>query len=186
MRIISGKYGGRRFNRRLPSGIRPTLDAVREAVFNILFNMYDFAGLRVADLYAGTGAMGLEALSRGAADCTFVEKNPKTAAFIKGIAVEMGIGKEQFNIINTDAVKFLKNYDQDEYGTHDIVFADPPYKAPEIEELPIYLINSGILIEKGVFVFEYSSEYRIPPPMGMTEYDFKIYGDTAISIYESL
>ena len=125
MRIIGGKYGSRRINVKIPDNVRPTTDRVRESIFNILNNLIDFQDLKVLDLFAGTGAFGFEALSRGSAYTQFVEKNKRTFELIRSVANSLEIPKSDYGIINGDAVKYLQN-DKAQFS-YDLIFADPPY-----------------------------------------------------------
>jgi 16S rRNA (guanine966-N2)-methyltransferase len=124
MRIISGKFGGRRINAKIPAGVRPTLDSARETIFNILNNLIDFEDIRVLDLFAGSGMLGFEALSRGARECYSIEKSRKTFAFIKKSAEELEIDKGSFHLINADATKFLNKL-KEEQIKFDLIFMDP-------------------------------------------------------------
>src|SRR5665213_3190423 len=92
MRVIGGEYRGRRLTAPVGDHVRPTSDRVREAIFNILFSLGGVEGLLVADLYSGTGALGIEALSRGAASVTFVDRDPRSIAAIRVNLVSAGLG----------------------------------------------------------------------------------------------
>ena len=123
MRIIAGQFRGRRLQ--VPQGFetRPTADRVREALFSILASrLGSFEDLRVADLYAGSGALGLEALSRGAAHATFVENDPKAQSAIKANADKLGV-IERARIIGGSALVLPRS------DPFDLVFADPPYSS---------------------------------------------------------
>lgn len=121
MRIIAGRLRGRAIQ--APQGLqtRPTGDRVREALFSMLASrLGSFQGLRVADLYAGSGALGLEALSRGAEHATFVETDPRATAAIKGNAAKLGV-TDQVRILGGSALALPRS------ETFDLIFADPPY-----------------------------------------------------------
>ena len=121
MRIIAGRFRGRPLQAPLGQATRPTADRVREALFSMLASrLGSFEGLRVADLYAGSGALGLEAISRGAAHATFVEKDPKAQAAIKANAAKLGI-TEQVRTVGGSALSLPRS------DGFDLVFADPPY-----------------------------------------------------------
>ena len=129
MRIIAGELGGRRLQAPKGESVRPTTDRVREALFSILG---DLSGLDVLDLYAGTGALGLEALSRGARDVTLVDSDIGPA---EANVEALGVG-ERVALIRSDAAKFL----QRDGATYDLVLLDPPYRlarpvAPELTAL---------------------------------------------------
>ena len=119
MRIIAGKWRGRPLEAPLGLGTRPTADRVRETLFSMLTSRLGaFDDLRVADLFAGSGALGFEALSRGAASVTFVENDSKAAAIIRGNADKLGA---PFQLISGSALTLPRS------GPFDLVFADPPY-----------------------------------------------------------
>jgi 16S rRNA (guanine966-N2)-methyltransferase len=121
VRIIAGQFRGRPLQ--APPGVatRPTADRVREALFSMLASRFgSFEGLRVADLYAGSGALGLEALSRGAAHVTFVENEPSAQAAIKANAAKLGVA-ERVRIVGGSALALPRS------EPFDLIFADPPY-----------------------------------------------------------
>ena len=122
MRIIAGEWRGRRLH--VPPGVatRPTADRVRETLFSMLTSRVSFEGLRVADLFAGSGALGLEALSRGAAFACFVENDAKAAAAIRASAAELS-ALDRLQILGGSALALPKS------EPFDLLFADPPYAA---------------------------------------------------------
>jgi 16S rRNA (guanine966-N2)-methyltransferase len=121
MRIVAGEWGGRRLQAPPGRGTRPTTDRVREAWMSTVSAYLD--GARVLDLFAGSGALGLEALSRGAAHATFVETDAKALAALKANVDALGAA-DRTTIVKTDAVKYAGNLAAD---TFDVAFADPPY-----------------------------------------------------------
>jgi 16S rRNA (guanine966-N2)-methyltransferase len=121
-RLISGVAGGRRL--KVPrTGVRPTGDRAREALFNPLKSLVELRGASVLDLYAGSGALGLEALSRGAASCVFVEAGPPALKTLRANVDALGAGPAS-RIVRTDAVRFAAGLGA---GDFDVAFADPPY-----------------------------------------------------------
>ena len=159
MRIISGKYKSRRIHSAFEpnncikgniSGYRPTTDRARETLFNVLNNIIDFDGARCLDLFAGSGAIGFELLSRGAKSCDFVENAHKQITNIRKTAEELGC-TEQVNIISENVISFLK---RSVTGFYDIVFADPPYGY----ELYSELMKSMLNVNFSIFVLEHSGE----------------------------
>jgi len=121
MRIVAGTWGGRTIQAPPGRGTRPTTDRVREAWMSIV--SAEIAGARVLDLFAGSGALGLEALSRGASHCTFVEQDAKALAALKANVQALGAG-DRADVFRTDAVKFAAALAP---GAFDLAFADPPY-----------------------------------------------------------
>jgi 16S rRNA (guanine(966)-N(2))-methyltransferase RsmD len=161
---------------------RPTADRVREALFSILQAKSDIEGSRILDICAGTGALGLEALSRGAGLCCFVE-NERNAliALIKNIAT---IGcKESVKVMEMDAVRALKllsNQDK----LFDIIFFDPPYQSNLYSLVTEAISDFHLLAENGILVAESSVRYPLAEKIGnLIKSDRRIYGDTALEFY---
>lgn len=152
MRIISGKYGRRRFD--VPKNItaRPTTDFARENIFNVLENLDSFEGKTACDLFAGTGAVSFEFLSRGCASVTAVEKAPVQSAFIKKVAATLG--DDNIHIIRGDVFKFIA----EDTVAFDFIFADPPYDMPRFEEIPELVLNSALVKPGSVFIMEHSKQ----------------------------
>ncbi len=176
MRIISGKFKGRSFPGKLPSGIRPTTDSTKEAIFNTLANIIDFKGLRVLDLFAGGGSLGVEALSRGADSVTFVDKSGKSLAFIGKIIGELNI--QNADITKGDAIKYVGN-SAESYG---LIFADPPYEKMISTEIIYSVFTSNILETGGVFVLEHALGENLYYPDNCEVITEKQYGSTHVSI----
>lgn len=185
MRIISGKYGRRRIIAKAPAGVRPTTDNVKESLFNILNNIYDFEGLKVLDLFAGTGALGFEALSRGASGCIFVEKNRKVSQYLKSIAVELKIPEEDFQIYNLDFKSFFSNYNANapEHKL-DLIFADPPYALPVYNDILNLVFQKELLSSEGSLILESSEDLSFDIPSGLKIYDSRTMGTTKLTFIE--
>jgi 16S rRNA (guanine(966)-N(2))-methyltransferase RsmD len=134
--------------------VRPTTDFAKEGLFNVLNNLVDFESLRVLDLFAGTGSIAFEFLSRGAIEVMAVDSNHRCVKFIKKTA-------ETFGAPNIIAVKsnsfvFIKRM----MATYDLVFADPPYDLEGIEAIPDLVFSSGLLADDGMLILEHSSGYK--------------------------
>ncbi len=153
MRIIRGKYGRRRFD--VPTNItaRPTTDFARENIFNVIENMIDIEGIEALDLFAGTGAVTFELLSRGAARVTSVEKASTQYRFIEKVATTLH--EENLRLIRGDVFKFLSTASP---SSVDFVFADPPYDMPRFDDVVPVVMSSGILRSGGIFVMEHSKQ----------------------------
>ncbi|MCC8117523.1 MAG: 16S rRNA (guanine(966)-N(2))-methyltransferase RsmD [Bacteroidales bacterium] len=178
MRIIRGKYGRRRFD--VPKNItaRPTTDFARENIFNVLENLVDFEGLRALDLFAGTGAVSFEFLSRGCSTVTSIEKAATQHEFIR--KVSKILEADNHRIIRGDVLKFL---DTAKRGTsqYDVIFADPPYDMENFDEVPVKVLESGILAPGGVFVMEHNSSRDYSALPGY--FDHRAYGSVNFSLF---
>ena len=149
MRIISGTYRGRII--RPPAGLkaRPTTDFARESLFNILSHRLEFEDLDILDLFAGTGSITYEFSSRGARSVVAVESNPLHFRFIRETCRKLDL--DMVTVISTDVFRYLYK----PYQAFDIVFADPPYDHPQLEELPDAVLSSGVLAPEGLFILEH-------------------------------
>lgn len=176
MRIIRGKYGRRRFD--VPTNItaRPTTDFARENIFNVLENIVDFEGLRALDLFAGTGAVGFEFLSRECAHVTAVEKASTQQRFIEKVAKELGA--DNFSLIRGDVFRFIESATT----PYDIIFADPPYDMPGFEEVPVKVLNSGLVAPGTIFVLEHNKKHDFSSLLHFREH--RAYGSVNFSIFE--
>jgi 16S rRNA (guanine966-N2)-methyltransferase len=155
-RIIAGTHGGRRLTAPAGSQTRPTSDRVREAIFSALGAMTDLSGARFADLYAGSGAVGLEALSRGASHALLVEADGRAARTIRDNIVALRVGAAA-RLITGKVAQVLAG--PPEGGPYDVVFADPPYSVDdrEIAELQESLLDNGWLAGDAVLAIERST-----------------------------
>lgn len=177
MRIIRGKYGRRRFN--VPTNItaRPTTDFAKENIFNVLENIIDFEEEQpeALDLFAGTGAISFELLSRGCRAVTSVEKAATQAGFIRKVAKELGA--DNHTLVRGDALRFI------ETGAHpyDIVFADPPYNLPGFGEIPAKVLASKLLHPGSIFIIEHSKAYDFSTLPHFLEH--RAYGSVNFSIF---
>ena len=175
MRIIRGKYGRRRFD--VPKNItaRPTTDFARENLFNVLENLVDFEELTALDLFAGTGAMSFELLSRGCKAVTAVEKSNVQCQFIKKVAQELN--EKNLTLVRGDVFRFIASAG----SPFDIVFADPPYALPRFAEIPELVLQSGLLQEGSVFVIEHSRDHDFSQLPHFA--DHRAYGSVNFSIF---
>ncbi len=175
MRIIRGKYGRRRFD--VPTNItaRPTTDFARENIFNVLENITDIEGKRVLDLFAGTGAVSIEFLSREAASVTAVEKASTQYNFIKKVAAQLG--DTNIDIIRGDALRFLTTVRH----TYDIVFADPPYDMPGFADIPGKILASGAVAPGTIVIVEHNRTHDFSGIKGFL--DHRTYGSVNFSIF---
>jgi len=174
MRVITGTARGRKLKTPENYDIRPTTDNVKESVFNII--QFDIEGRRVLDLFAGTGQMGIECLSRGAAEAVFVDKSRDAVKIIRD---NLSTCQLKASVVQDDALNFLRSC-----GKFDIIFVDPPYDMPVYEPV-LELINLvDILSEGGIIICEARREKQLPemtsPYFKRKEYS---YGRVKICIY---
>ena len=179
-RIIAGTHGGRRLAAPAGSHTRPTSDRVREALFSSLESMTTLSGARFADLYAGSGAVGLEALSRGASSALLVESEPRAVRVIRGNIATLRLGSAA-RLVTGPVLKVVSQPpDGDPY---DVVFADPPYEVTdqELREVQHALLDNGWLAPDAVLVIERST--RTPSMSwvdGITADRSRHYGETTL------
>jgi 16S rRNA (guanine966-N2)-methyltransferase len=171
MRVVAGEYRGRRLS--APSGgVRPTADRVREALFSMLG---DVAGDRVLDLFAGSGALGIEALSRGAGSALFVERD-RTAVTTIRRNLET-VGAREAEVRRQDALAFLAACED----AFDLVFVDPPYDSAPLLARPLSAALPAVLTENALIVTE--SSKRMPLELSLPLRRERTYGDTRIAIH---
>ena len=152
MRIISGTYGGRRLSPPKNITARPTTDFAKESLFNLLNNRMDFEGIDMLDLFAGTGGIGIECVSRGAREVTAVEIAHVQQNWIIACCKQLGI--RNLSVIRGDVFKFISAC-RTQYA---LIFADPPYALERIEELPDLILGQDILKEDGWLVIEHGKD----------------------------
>ena len=166
MRVVSGHLGGRKIEAPAGNHTRPTTDRVREAVFNSLGSMGVIEGALVADLYAGSGAMGIEALSRGAAHCTFIENDRAALRVLNDNVVNLGLNPVT-TIVQGSVASHLQRLDAD------IVLADPPYDAVDWNSMLLEL-SAPLLVAEG--------SREVEPIGGWTTLKARRYGRTWVTI----
>jgi len=184
MKIIEGKLAGQIINYQEKKGTRVTSERVRKAVFDVLKGIIGspsaplgtkLSGLKVCDLFCGSGLYGIEALSRGAENCVFVDSSK---GVVKELKKNIEILNIKYSILNIGFEKFLQNCDE----KFDLVFADPPYYEFDLEKFnEIY----KILEKEGVFVLECSKRIETPDFLNLEKISEKQYGDTKIAIFRN-
>lgn len=155
MHINSGKYKGFKL-KPPPKGIRPTSGRVKESLFDIIAHRLPDA--KTLDLFAGTGSLGLEAISGGASSCCFVDKSWKAISTIKSNIEKLGVVEKSI-IINTSSQKFLKSNTSTKY---DIIFLDPPYRAVNIDKIISMIYENEFITRDGLIVVESDGEEQFP------------------------
>lgn len=176
MRIVGGALRGRALVPPRSQAVRPTSDRLRESVFDILAHRFDdpVAGAAVIDLYAGTGALGLEALSRGAARALFVDDGAEARALLRANIEALGLGGVT-RIFRRDATKLGLAPPGE---TFSLAFLDPPYGKGLATPALAALIDGGWLAKDAVVVVEESADASIDLPARLTQEDARRYGDT--------
>ncbi len=174
MRVISGTVRGKKLKEPANYDIRPTTDKVKESIFNII--QFDIEGRRVLDLFAGTGQLGIECLSRGAKEVTFVDQSREAVAIVKANLKSCGF---EARVVQDDSISFLNRG-----GKYDIILIDPPY-ATNLVEKALEIINSvDILTEGGIIMCESGHEKPMPememPYFKRKEYN---YGKVKLATY---
>jgi 16S rRNA (guanine966-N2)-methyltransferase len=172
VRVVAGSFKGRRLAAPRGTRTRPTADRVREALFSMLG---DVGGARVLDLYAGSGALGIEALSRGAESAVFVERDAQAVAAIERNLAAIGV---EATVLREDVLRFLGRAD----GTWDLVFCDPPYDSASRLAGPLAERLPALIAEEARIVTE--SDKRNPLQLPFPLLVERAYGDTRIAIHE--
>jgi 16S rRNA (guanine966-N2)-methyltransferase len=175
-RIIAGAYGGRRIQTPKGDGTRPTSDRVREAMFSsIESELGGFDGLHVLDLFAGSGALGLEAMSRGAVSAVFVESDARAAAVIKGNAKDLGAAGAV--VVRATVTAYLERQPDRRF---DLVFLDPPYAVPTEQLAALVGRTQEVSAGEALFVVERATRDPFTWPEGVEGLRHKKYGETTV------
>lgn len=178
MRIVSGRFGGRQIATPSHEGVRPTSDRVRQAMFDVLshgLSEFDIGGVRVIDLFAGTGALGLEALSRGASFCLFVEETAEARGLIRRNVEALGLTGAT-KIFRRDATRLGPGSGHGGFG---LAFLDPPY-GKKLAEAALAALADGWLTPGAVIVVEEAAGTQLELPAGYALLDQRNYGGTEV------
>lgn len=176
MRVVSGKYKGKRFAppKNFPS--RPTTDFAKEALFNILVNRFDFEDLSVLDLFAGTGSISLEFLSRDAKQVTSIDNHAVSVKFLGKMSDELK--DPNWSVLKKDCFEFLRSNNT----KYDLIFADPPFELKGISEIPGLVFSRNLLNENGLLIIEHGRENKFEAVTQFTE--MRNYGGVQFSFFE--
>lgn len=174
MRIITGLYKGRHFEIPRTFKARPTTDFAKENIFNVMLGYIDFEDIAALDLFAGTGSISLELLSRGCSDVVSVEMDREHAGFIRQCVEKLGTMNH--TLIRSDVFRFMKSCKKQ----FDFIFADPPYALPTLAEIPDKALP--LLKEGGVFVFEHGKQHDFSQHSRFAER--RTYGSVNFSIFK--
>ena len=176
MRIITGIYKGRRFDIPHTFKARPTTDFAKENIFNVLNSYIDFEGATALDLFAGTGSISLELLSRGCQQVVSLEKDRDHHAFIRQCVQKLGA--ENSVVIRGDVFRYIKSCSQQ----FDFIFADPPYQLTELAQIPDLIFEKDLLKEEGIFVLEHGAQNDFSNHPHFVEH--RKYGSVNFSIFQ--
>lgn len=178
MRIISGKYKGHPLVSFDADHIRPTTDRVKESMFNIIQAYVE--GARVLDLFSGTGNLGLEALSRGARECVFVEKSKKSIAILEKNIQKLKL-TESYKIENKEVLSFMKSYQGEPF---DLIFADPPFTEKMAHDVMLGAQDSKIFHAQSLMMIESAKREKILDDYStLSRYDVREFGDKILSFF---
>jgi len=177
MRIISGTFKSRKIEPPSSVTARPTTDFAKEGLFNLLANRIDFEQIDVLDLYAGTGSIGFEFISRGCNTLICVEQNERQCAFIRKVCNDLKINN--LSLFKIDVFRFLKSCRMQ----FDIIFADPPYTFENLEIIPNLIFEQKILKPEGIFIFEHSAKNSFSTHPYFIEH--RKYGNVNFSFFQN-
>jgi 16S rRNA (guanine966-N2)-methyltransferase len=181
MRVITGTYRGRTINTVKGLSVRPATDRVRQTIYDILATRLQFDGARVLDLFAGSGSLGLEAISRGAAWVTFVDQDREAAACIRQNLQTLGCASSA-EVVEMDAMSFVRL----DRGPFELVFADPPYAFGESPDIPSLVFSGGLVRPGGFLVMEHGQRVQF---RGTPEYHVgpeKRFGRTLVTFFQPI
>jgi len=181
MRIIAGDFRGRLLESVPDLSVRPTTDRAKQTIFDILTNRIGFSDLEVLDLFAGSGSLGLEAISRGVKNVTFIDKSRRSLEVIEKNVASLGC-ESQCSAYQADVFWYLKNMKQ----TYDLIFVDPPYKLENIGLLPNAIYDSGAVRHGSYVVMEHSRESVIDLNEQKFEILKKPFGQTTVLILSAI
>ena len=179
MRVITGLYKGRTLKTVDGLSVRPATDRVKQTIFDMLSNRIEFEGAKVLDLFAGSGGLGIEALSRGASHVTFVETNADALEFIEANVETLGCDNAA-EILSLDAMQFLRR-SQERY---DLVFADPPYAYEETANIPAVVFEDKILKKHGYLLIEHSTKLEFSSTPLYHAGPSKKFGRTIVTFFQ--
>ncbi len=177
MRIVGGKYKGRRFNPGKTFRSRPTTDFSKESLFNILENTISWQETAALDLFSGTGSISFELVSRGCKSVCAVERDPYHCRFIREVAEELQL--TGFTLVRDEVFRFISRTTE----KYHLIFADPPYDMPNFSSVAERIVGSSLLAPGGLFILEHSKYYNFSH---YAEYsDSRTYGNVWFSFFRN-
>ncbi|MCL6097954.1 MAG: 16S rRNA (guanine(966)-N(2))-methyltransferase RsmD [Bacteroidetes bacterium] len=181
MRIIAGKFKGRVIKFPNSKLVRPTTDKVKESLFNYLVHSIDFDEIKVCDIYAGSGSLGLEALSRGAGEVHFVEKDFHVSKMLQENITSFG-ADDECKIFRMEAVRFSKMYEHEKYN---LILADPPFFKNDIHKVVQNILTNGFLSSDGILLVERSIQTQKEDEAAFGKTAQKRLGDSLIYLFQA-
>jgi 16S rRNA (guanine966-N2)-methyltransferase len=178
MRIITGKYKGRLLEAPAGNGVRPATDRVKGTIFNMLQNRLQLLDIHVLDLFSGSGSLGFEALSRGAASVVFVDEGRDALDSVRANAEKVGCADNCF-ILKADAIDFLKQTSD----RFELIFADPPYAYQETSRLPVLIFHHKLLKIGGFLIIEHGKHTVFEQSESYVLTVQKEFGNTRVSFF---
>lgn len=178
MRVISGIFKGHQLKTARQLDIRPATDRVKETIFNVLQTRLNLENTRVLDLFAGTGSLAIEALSRYAAFATIVDNSRSAIELIKSNIEKLKLS-DKSRIIQADSIKFISKTEE----TFDLIFADPPYAYDDIILIPEKIFSAGLLKQNGFLIIEHSKKTLFTESSLFTELLKKEFGNTVVTFF---
>lgn len=178
MRIVGGRLKGIRLSAPGNLPVRPTTDMAKEALFNILNNIYDLEECNVLDLFCGTGNISIEFASRGIAHVTAIDRHAGCVHWIKSVTGKFDLN--EISVQKADVFKFLQQTNQQ----YKIIFADPPYDLPNIPQIPELVMTRNLLEQNGLLIVEHPSLLKLSDYAGFKE--TRKYGNSSFSFFEPL
>ncbi len=181
MRIIAGKFKGRTIKFPNSKLVRPTTDKNKESIFNYLVHTIEFEGIKVCDIYAGSGSLGLEALSRGADEVHFIEKDFHVSKMLQENISSLN-ADDVCKIFRMDAIRFSKIADHEKYN---LILADPPFFKDDIHLVVKNIMEKNFLTEDGIMLVERSIQTKNKDEEAFGCVHFKRLGDSLIYLFEN-
>ena len=180
MRVIAGLYKGRTLTTVNDHTVRPATDRVKQTIFDMLTTRLPFDGSTVLDLFAGSGSLGIEALSRGAAHVTFVELSATASECIER-NLQMLRCEEMADVFEMDALQFVRK----SRTPFDLIFADPPYVFESTTDLPLEILSRNLLTPGGYLIIEHARDVRFAPSALFRNGPQKRFGRTVVSFFQT-
>ncbi len=178
MRVISGMYKGRILKTVKNLSVRPATDRVKQVIFDVLTNRIELDGARVLDLFAGSGSLGIEALSRGAARATFVESDREAVGYIEKNLEALACA-DRAHVLREDALWFVRGCRE----SFDVIFADPPYAFEDTATIPELVFRAGVLKPHGYLLIEHARQVQFSPTAEYATGPVKKFGRTVVTFF---